>query len=212
MAEQDDDGVSAITTLLETLRPLKAETRANVLDYVFKTLGITLPGPSTPPPGTPSTPTPPIPPAFTTPPPGAIRDLLSLKEQKQPKTVNQMVAVMAYYLAELAGENERRDYIVADDIRKYFRQANFPLPSATPNMTLVNAKNAGYLDALSKGQYRLNPVGHNLVAHKLPRTGEAKASSSSRANGRRQKREPRRRGGVDGRQRMARAVQYVRTL
>jgi hypothetical protein len=39
MAEQQDDGVKAITTLLEVLGPLKQETRANVLDYVFKTLG-----------------------------------------------------------------------------------------------------------------------------------------------------------------------------
>jgi hypothetical protein len=36
-------------------------------------------------------------------------------------------------------------------------------------MTLVNAKNAGYLDRIASGQYRLNPVGHNLVTHKLPR-------------------------------------------
>jgi hypothetical protein len=56
-----------------------------------------------------------------------------------------------------------------DDIKKYFVQANYELPTAPPRMTLVNAKNAGYLDAISNGQYRLNPVGHNLVVHKLPR-------------------------------------------
>jgi hypothetical protein len=43
-------------------------------------------------------------------------------------------------------------------------------------MTLSNAKNAGYLNALGGGQYRLNAVGHNLVAHKLSggEAGEAK--------------------------------------
>jgi Transmembrane secretion effector len=35
-------------------------------------------------------------------------------------------------------------------------------------MTLTNAKNAGYLNALERGRFKLNPVGHNLVAHKLP--------------------------------------------
>ncbi|HKA75299.1 MAG TPA: hypothetical protein VKE26_26085, partial [Xanthobacteraceae bacterium] len=70
--------------------------------------------------------------------------------------------------AHLAPPDERRDYIVADDIRKYFLQAVFPLPSAPPHMTLVNAKNAGYLDARERGQYRLNPVGYNLITNKLP--------------------------------------------
>jgi hypothetical protein len=54
-----------------------------------------------------------------------------------------MVAIIAYYLANFAPPNERRDYIVAEDIKKYFVQANYELPTAPPRMTLVNAKNAG---------------------------------------------------------------------
>jgi hypothetical protein len=77
--------------------------------------------------------------------------------------------VLAYYLAHLAPAHERRDHIVADDIKKYFPQANFELPTGSPGGTLVNAKNAGYLDGSGGGKYRLNPVGHNLVTHKLPR-------------------------------------------
>jgi hypothetical protein len=80
-----------------------------------------------------------------------------------------MVAVLAYYLAHLAPAHERRDHIVPDDIKKYFPQANFELPTGSPGVTLVNAKNAGYLDGTGAGKYRLNPVGHNLVTHKLPR-------------------------------------------
>ena len=92
-----------------------------------------------------------------------------------------MVAVMAYYLSNLAPPGERRDYIVSDDIKLYFNQANFPLPTGRPGVTLVNTKNAGYLDALTGGQYRLNPVGHNLVAHKLGKDdGVAPARSTRR--------------------------------
>jgi hypothetical protein len=182
MSETIDDGVPAITTLLETLRPLSSETRANVLDFVFKTLGIAAPQAFDPPPpfvpgaspsGTPS-PSPSL---------GGVPNLRTLTEQKKPKTVNQMVAVMAHYLSELAPQNERRDHIVAEDIKKYFLQADFPLPNGRPNNALTNAKNAGYLDALNNGQYRLNPVGHNLVAHKLPLTDDAPARSTRRGRG-----------------------------
>jgi hypothetical protein len=185
MADQQPDlGVQAITTLLEVLGPLKPETRVNVLDYVFKTLGIT---PITPPaPAIPATPpgfvppiTPTTPSAFSSA-PGAPTDLRSLTQQKQPKSDNQMVAVLAYYLANHAPQDQRRDHIVAEDIKRFFPQANFELPTGRHSMTLINAKNAGYLDALSDGQYRLNPVGHNLVTHKLPRT----EGSSSLSRGR----------------------------
>jgi hypothetical protein len=91
-----------------------------------------------------------------------------------------MVAILAYYLANLAPADQRRDHIVPDDIKRYFPQANFELPTAPPGMTLVNAKNAGYLDMLGTGQYRLNPVGHNLVTHKLPRAEGSAPSRSTR--------------------------------
>ena len=69
-------------------------------------------------------------------------------------------------MKNLAAGEERRDYIASEDITNYFPQADFELPVA--RMALANAKNAGYLIALGNGQYRLNPVGHNLVTHKLP--------------------------------------------
>ena len=44
-------------------------------------------------------------------------------------------------------------------------------------MTLVDTKNAGYLDnGSARGLYRLNPVGYNLVAHSLPAGGGAERS------------------------------------
>jgi hypothetical protein len=168
MAEEKDEELEAISTVLGVLGPLKLEARGNVIDYVFRRLGITPPAAMLP-----ATPPAYIPPAQATPgTPAALApptDLRTLTEQKSPKTANQMVAIVAYYLANYAPAGERRDYIVAEDIKKYFVQANYELPTAPPRMTLVNAKNAGYLDAVKDGQYRLNPVGHNLVAHKLPR-------------------------------------------
>jgi hypothetical protein len=47
-----------------------------------------------------------------------------------------------------------------------FKSAVFKLP-ADASFTLVNAKNAGYLDSIGGGQYKLNPVGYNLVAHRM---------------------------------------------
>jgi hypothetical protein len=90
-----------------------------------------------------------------------------------------MVAVVAYYLAHLAPPGERSDTIGPDDIKKYFLQAIFPLPKAPPGMTLVNTKNAGYLDARGNGRYSLNAVGHNLVAHKLPLAADASTKRGS---------------------------------
>jgi hypothetical protein len=172
MADQElDSELQAIVTLLNVLEPLSPEARSNVIAYVFRRLSIIFPGQTAPSGvhgltdvaaghhaegvGSPA---------------GGVIDIRSFKEEKQPKTASEMVAIVAYYLAYLAPLDERRDYIVADDIKRYFLQAVFPLPSAPPHMTLVNAKNSGYVDARERGQYRLNPVGYNLITNKLPAT------------------------------------------
>jgi hypothetical protein len=170
--ETEDEELMAIKTLLGVLTPLTPEARHNVIDYVFRRLGITasaVAGPAQPAAPQPASPAASAAPNFQLSPPSTPTDLRSLTELKQPKSANQMVAILAYYLANLAPMDLRRDHIVPDDIKKYFPQANFELPTSPPTMTLVNAKNAGYLDGLGTGQYRLNPVGHNLVTHKLPR-------------------------------------------
>jgi len=183
MSEKLDPELQAIATLISTLEPLSPDARNNVIDFVFRRLGIT------------SRSTTPVSPQseFHDPEPASTTrlgrqevpenaaDLRSVKNDKNPKTANQMVALVAYYLANLAPASERRDYIAAEDIKKYFVQAGFPLPSAPPRMTLVNAKNAGYLDALKDGQYRLNPVGHNLIAHRLPADSNGPARTPRRA-------------------------------
>ena len=164
MADETDEGVSAISTIIAALKPLDEKTRAHVLDYVLKRLDLPLKAPlmqgekkadeadesrertSTLP----------------------MKDIRSLAGLKQPRTVNEKVALVAFYLKNMAPQDERRDYITSEDIQRYFVEAGFELPTAPPNVTLGHAKNAGYLNALERGQWRLNPVGHNLVAHKLP--------------------------------------------
>lgn len=111
-----------------------------------------------------------------------INDIRTLKEEKQPRSASEMATLVAYYLAELAPPSERKDRITSGDITKYFKQAPFQLP-ANAKMTLVHSKNAGYLDALGSGEYALNPVGYNLVAHNLPSTKGAQSTQKKKKKG-----------------------------
>ncbi len=95
-------------------------------------------------------------------------DVRTLKEQKQPKGAVEMACIVAYYLESLAPASELKAAVVKADLQRYFKQANFRLPKRMEQV-LVNAKNAGYLDSAGRGSYKLNPVGHNLVVHSLPR-------------------------------------------
>jgi hypothetical protein len=112
-------------------------------------------------------------------------DIRSLRDQKQPSSDMEMAAIVAYYLSELAPEGNRKDVIGNEDIKTYFKQAGHPLPKG-PQFTLPNARSAGYFESAGHGKYKLNPVGHNLVAHGLPR---AKGESPSRPTRRKAKRE-----------------------
>lgn len=96
-------------------------------------------------------------------------DVRSLKDQKRPKTAAEMACVVAYYLESVAPAGERKKDVTSEDMQKYFKQAGFPLPKR-PQQLLLNARASGYFDSAGHGKYRLNPVGHNLVAHGLPRS------------------------------------------
>lgn len=85
-----------------------------------------------------------------------------------------MAALVAYYLSEVTGEDERKQTVNRDDLRKYFKQANFPLPGAI-QYTLGNAAAAGFFESAGRGEYKLTAVGHNLVAHVLPASDEPAA-------------------------------------
>jgi hypothetical protein len=95
-------------------------------------------------------------------------DIRTLKQEKQPSSANEMAALVAFYLSEVAPGDERKTEVAEGDVIRYFKQAGFALPKF-PRALLPNAKNAGYFDFVGKGRYRLNAVGYNLVAHNLPR-------------------------------------------
>ena len=113
-------------------------------------------------------------------------DIRSLCDQKRPGSDVEMAVIVAYYLSELVPEDARRETIRTADITTYFKQAGHPLPSE-PRFALKNAKVAGYLESAGHGQYKLNPVGHNLVAHTLPRAEGDAAPRSSKKRKRKKK-------------------------
>jgi hypothetical protein len=181
MSDESKDAVKAISILMSALRPLDREARVHVLEFVLKRFGISLTAePAAPaqrscvPDLHPTRPNPSVP-ALS-----EAADMRSFAAEKSPKTVNEKVAVIGYYLAHLAPAAERRDYLISDDIEKYFPEADFHLPAAPAGVTLANAKNAGYLSVLDRGRFKLTTVGHNLVAHELPR-GETREKNRKAA-------------------------------
>jgi len=100
-------------------------------------------------------------------------DIRSLKKQKQPKSAIQMACLVAYYLNELAADGEKKPTVKIEDMDKYFKQGGHKLPKNIKQL-LVDAKAAGYFDSAGRGEYKLNAVGHNLVAHAMPASQAAK--------------------------------------
>lgn len=99
-------------------------------------------------------------------------DIRTFFQEKSPSSDVEATAVAAYYYQYIAPAPYRRDTVDATFLQEAFRLAKWPLPSRT-NFTLVNARNAGYLDSVGEGQYRLNPVGYNLVEHTIGRPAES---------------------------------------
>ncbi|WP_315744631.1 hypothetical protein [Bradyrhizobium sp. SZCCHNR1075] len=162
MSDEIESELDAVKVLVQALEPLRPEVRSRVIDHAFKVLGIEHS----------SVPLPlshaaiarevPSHPPYE----DGLMDIFTLKETKKPKTANEMVAIVAYYLEHIA--SERQTFVTQEEVQKYFVQAKYPMPGSK-SQALVNAKNAGYLDSIEPGKYRLNSVGYNLVAHKMPR-------------------------------------------
>jgi hypothetical protein len=165
---KDDLELKAIKTIIDSLKPLDETGRSRVLEYVLKRLDMsafqadriirieeeeepTSSGSS----------------AFSG---GPVKDIRTFTAEKQPRSANEMVAVIAYYLSDLAPAAEASQTVNVEMVRKYFKQAGFPMPRVL-RAALTNAAAAGYLEGVSRGEYRLNSVGHNLVVHGLPRSG-----------------------------------------
>jgi hypothetical protein len=93
-------------------------------------------------------------------------DARSFFSEKAPSSQAEAIAVAAYYLSELAPPEMRTPSIDGRHATEVFRQAKYPLPKRM-SQVLVNAQNAGYLARVGPGEYKLNPVGFNLVEHAL---------------------------------------------
>ncbi|MFA6056371.1 MAG: hypothetical protein WC769_13465 [Thermodesulfovibrionales bacterium] len=184
MAEGIDKEIDAIKTVLAALEPLSREARLSVLDYAIRRLGIQYAGTaSSQPPQSPL-------PAATLPQGKAAATVTTgtqektappvhiekLKDEKKPRSANEMSAIVAYFLAHVAPEGQRKTTVTTHDMETYFRIARFPLPKQI-RVTLQNAKNAGYFDAVGDGEYKLNAIGYNLVAHNMPRGGSGEKRS-----------------------------------
>jgi hypothetical protein len=167
--EDIDKEVEAIKAVLTALEPLRPGVRSSVLGYVIRRLQVSVEsnqGTERPLGSGSSAPLQDIEVgAGQQSPPTHIK---GLKEKKKPRSAIEMAALVAYYLANLAPPEHRKDRITTKDIETYFKIADFPLPTKT-EFTLPNAKGAGYLDVVGRGQYKLNAVGHNLVVHSMPR-------------------------------------------
>ena len=182
--DQELEAIKAITAALESL---DKPARIRALQYAMQHLGLSQEGGGRqmPPNGLPNRGTPEgdenslmsAQPKLRT----SVVDIRSLRNQKKPSSDIEMAALVSYYLAELAPDGSRKDCMGADDIDVYFKQAGHPLPTQS-QYTLPNAKAAGYFDSAGRGLYKLNPVGHNLVAHTLPRAeGEVSLRAPKKA-------------------------------
>lgn len=178
-----DQELKAIKTIAEALEPLDPESRRRALSYAMEHLGLSEIGAGTSsraPLQNPPDSSPPSTPSHRTVHPNIV-NIRALKEQKRPNSAIEMATLVAYYLKHEAPADERKDEIGKEDVDKYFVQAGFPLPTKTA-FTLPNTKNAGYLETAGHGKYKLNSVGHNLVAHNMPRTdNSAPAKPKKRA-------------------------------
>ena len=192
MADPVDQEIDAIRVVLGALTPLSEKARVSVLAYVTQRLDLVSASASTPK-VTARTATSPSP-TPTPPGPASAQHIKQFKEEKRPRSANEMAALVAYYLGNVVSPEQRKATVNIKDIETYFKIAEFPLPQQL-RVTLPNAKNAGYFDLAGDGEYKLNAVGHNLVAHSMPRGG---LTTSAKA-GARAKRTARKRTGTGNR-------------
>src|SRR5436309_6984343 len=126
MVEKDSE-LEAIQTLVAALTPLKDDVRARVLEYVLKRLDMaTIRAPI----GTREATDTRLPVSG----PRVVTDIRSLKEDKAPQSASEMAALVAFYLSELAAQDERSDTVNADAIRRYFKMASYRLPKLLKNV------------------------------------------------------------------------------
>lgn len=165
----------AIDQIIDALDSLEQDARQTAIDAACSHLGIQSRTGSPSPPAQPHSGSSKLSqPSHTTSQPkgekkSELMDIRTLKEQKQPKSAKQMACVVAYYLKELVVDSEKKETVSTQDLEMYFKQAGFKLPKVI-GQVLPDAKASGYFESIGKGNYKLNAVGYNLVAHTLPKS------------------------------------------
>lgn len=96
------------------------------------------------------------------------KDIKTFITEKNPISDNHLAATVAYFYQFEAAE--KKDAISKDDLVDATRKIGQGGRLKRADQTLVNATAAGYLDNISRGLYRLNSVGENLVVMALPNT------------------------------------------
>jgi len=162
----------AVDLLLKTLKAFDEKQQRTLIKTVCDLLELQIVGgreerPALPTSGGTSPPPPPALDGNEKKPEISATDIRSLRELKKPKSATQMAALVAYYLQELAPEGERRNAVKTENLEPYFKQARFDLPERL-SQVLPDSKKAGYLEVVSRGEYKLTRVGYNLVAHRMP--------------------------------------------
>lgn len=167
----------AARIIVETLKGLDKTAQGLAMRFASETLGLQVPalqGPSAPGSGAL------VPPSSLG---GALAhstDIKQFTDARKPRTDQQFAAVVAYFYRFEAPDAQKKETIDADALQEAARLASRKRPS-NPGMTLVNAKNAGYLDPVEKGKFKISAVGENLVAMTLP--GNNEDSSTKRGGG-----------------------------
>ena len=97
-----------------------------------------------------------------------LRDIKTFVNEKDPKSDQQLAAVVAYYYAFEVPTEQKKYSINSKDLIDACRLAQRKRPT-NAIQTLINTAYSGYLDkAEDAGKYKLNAVGENLVAMTLP--------------------------------------------
>lgn len=183
MSSPSDSGaktpLDAAQKIVVELTGMTSEHQSLALKFAIETLGLRVPAAISPATAQPVHSPQPIPPHAASSADHST-DIRSFTAMKDPKSDQQFAAVVAYFYQFEAKPEDRKEAIDGDVMRDAARLAPWPQRKRW-NMTLTNAKNAGYLDAAGSGKFKLSSVGENLVAITLPGEGGPKKSQSGGA-------------------------------
>jgi hypothetical protein len=170
--------LDAALKIVAELTDMTPKHQLLALKFASETLGLQLPA-ETSPPAVPSVHSP-----QATPPHAASADhstdIRSFTAMKAPKSDQQFAAIVAYFYQFEARPDNRMEAIDAAVMKEAARLAGRRQVKRW-DMTLNNAKNAGYLDAAGNGKFKLSSVGENLVAITLPGNGGKTNSANKKS-------------------------------